>query len=120
MDPESFSLKAVLQELWSGREGMVDPEVPRIIEAWLQVIPAPWRTAVCLEGFQDGILHVLVSHPAAAQQLQLQGEILKQKMNDLLGKPLIHGMRIRTGAVSPPPPANEGLQGRKPRPVDKG
>lgn len=95
------SLKDIVSELTSGAESVIDPTVLAVIEAWQRVLPPSLRPVLCLEGFRDGLLFVLASHSVAAQQLQFQKDVLLAKMNRLLGKPLVTGIHVKTGFLSP-------------------
>ncbi|MEW6188371.1 MAG: DUF721 domain-containing protein [Thermodesulfobacteriota bacterium] len=101
MENDTKSIKSVVGELWSGGDAVIDPTITSVIAAWSRVVPKSLRSGMCLEGFREGTLHVLVSNPVVGQQLQFQKEILREKMNALLGKPLIKGFRIKSGTFAP-------------------
>jgi hypothetical protein len=103
MKDAGHPLKNILTELSSGTDPLIDPSVLAVIEAWRKVVPPSLRPALCLEGLREGVLHLLVSHPAAAQQLQFQKEVLVEKMNRLLNKPLVRGIRVKVGSFPPHP-----------------
>jgi hypothetical protein len=101
MQNDAKPLKNVVSELWTGGEAIIDPTITSIIEAWSKIVPNSLRSGMCLEGFREGTLHILVSNPVVGQQLQFQKEILREKLNALLRKPLIKGFRIKTGTFTP-------------------
>lgn len=98
-DKEVFSFKDIVQDLWTGRDTLIDPLVPALIKAWVQVIPDSLRPAVCLEGIREGTLHLLVSNPVVGQHLQFVKETIQEKINGLLGGPVVKGIRVRTGTL---------------------
>ncbi len=119
-DKEVFSFKDIVQELWTGGDTLIDPLVPALIKAWVQVIPDSLRPAVCLEGIREGTLHLLVSNPVVGQHLQFVKETIQEKINDLLGGPVVKGIRVRTGTLPEMPSAeSEASRGYKPRPFGK-
>lgn len=89
-----------MRDLLAGKDSLVDPLVPAIIEAWVRVVPESLRPGIYLEGIRDGILCLLVSNPAAGQQFQFLKDSIREKINEMLGKPVIKGIRIKAG--SPP------------------
>jgi hypothetical protein len=92
------SVKQVLENLWTGENPVIDPLIPAIIEAWSRVVPDSLRPVTSLEGIRDGILHILVSNPVAGQQLQFVKDSLGHKMNETLGRTVVKGFRIKSGA----------------------
>lgn len=95
---EIVPLKNVFEELWKGENPVLDPLVPSVIEAWCKVVPASLRSGIYLAGIRKGTLTLLVSNPAVGQQFQFLKESLQEKMNQLLGKPVIKVIRIKPGA----------------------
>jgi hypothetical protein len=115
-EKEVVPFKDIVQDLWTGGNPLIDPLVPAVIKAWGQVIPLSLRPAICLEGIREGTLHLLVSNPVAGQQLQFLKESLREKMNKLLGGPVVKGIRIKTGAFPEMPSAElEETGSHKPR-----
>jgi hypothetical protein len=115
-EKEVVPFKEIVQELWTGGNPLIDPLVPAVIKAWSQVVPESLRPAICLEGIRDGTLHLLVSNPVAGQQLQFLKESIREKINKLLGGPIVKGIRIKTGAFPEMPSAEFEQTGNyKPR-----
>lgn len=100
MDKEILPLKNVMQELLAGKDSLVDPLIPKVIEAWIRVVPESLRPGITLEGIREGSLCLLVSNPVAGQQFQFLKDSIREKINEILGKPVIKGIRIKPG--SPP------------------
>jgi hypothetical protein len=108
--------KDIVQDLWTGANPLIDPSVPAVIKAWSQVVPESLRPAICMEGIREGTLHLLVSNPVAGQQMQFLKESIREKMNRLLGGPVVKGIRIKTGAFPDIPSAKSEEPGNyKPR-----
>jgi len=119
-EKEVFSFKDIVQELWTGGDTLIDPLVPALIKAWSQVIPASLRPSVCLEGLREGTLHLLVSNPVVGQHLQFTKESIQEKINQLLGGPVVKGIRVRTGTLPEIPSAeSEATRNHRPRPPGK-
>ncbi len=100
MEREVLPFKKVMQELLAGQDLLVDPLVPAVIEAWGRVIPESLRQGISLEGIREGTLCLSVSNPAAGQQFQFLKDFVRDKINEILGKPAVRGFRMRPG--SPP------------------
>jgi hypothetical protein len=100
MEREVLPFKTVIQELLAGQDLLVDPLVPAVIEAWGRVIPESLRQGICLEGIREGTLCLSVSNPAAGQQFQFLKDFVRDKINEILGKPVVQGFRMKPG--SPP------------------
>ncbi len=100
MDKEVLPFKTVMRELLTGKDSLVDPLIPAVIEAWIRVVPESLRSGVTLEGIREGTLCLLVSNPVAGQQFQFLKDSIREKINEILGKPVVKGIRIRPG--SPP------------------
>jgi hypothetical protein len=100
MEREVLPFKTVIQELLAGQDLLVDPLVPAVIEAWGRVIPESLRHGICLEGIREGTLCLSVSNPAAGQQFQFLKDFVRDKINEILGKPVVQGFRMKPG--SPP------------------
>jgi hypothetical protein len=117
------SLGTILQGLINGGELPIDPIVPQVIELWSEMIPEALRSYICLEGLKDGILQVVVSNPAAAQQFQFLKESLRLEINRRLNQALVKEVRLKTGHLPPPdlvpnktvnaPPGNPRALSRK-------
>jgi hypothetical protein len=115
-EKEVVPFKDIVQNLWAGGSPLIDPLVPALIKVWSQVVPDSLRPAVCLEGLREGTLHLLVSNPVVGQHLQFQKESIQNKINELLGRPVVKGIRIKTGAFPEMPSAeSEGPGTHKPR-----
>jgi hypothetical protein len=115
-EKEVFPFKDVVQDLWAGGNPLIDPLVPALIKVWRQVVPESLRPAVCLEGIREGTLHLLVSNPVVGQHLQFQKESIQNKINELLGRPVVKGIRIKTGTFPEMASAeSEAPGGHKPR-----
>lgn len=95
---EVVPFKSVVEELWMGNNPVIDPLVPAVIEAWSQVVPASLRSGIYLEGVRKDTLYLLVSNPAVGQQFQFLKESLREKMNEILGKPVIKEIRVKPGS----------------------
>lgn len=119
-EKEVFPFKDIVQDLWTGGNPLIDPLVPAVIKAWSQVVPESLRPAVCLEGIREGTLHLLVSNPVVGQHLQFLKESIQKKINELLGGPVVKGIRVRTGTFPEMPSAESETTGtHKPRPPGK-
>ncbi|MBI4766452.1 MAG: DUF721 domain-containing protein [Deltaproteobacteria bacterium] len=115
-DKEIFPFKDIVQDLWTGGNPLIDPLVPAVIKVWSQVVPDSLRPAVCLEGIREGTLHLLVSNPVVGQHLQFLKESIQKKMNELLGGPVVKGIRVKSGAFPEVPSAESEATGtHKPR-----
>jgi hypothetical protein len=115
-EKEVVPIKSIVKELWTGGNSLIDPLVPAVIEAWSRVVPASLRPAICLEGIREGTLHLLVSNPVVGQQLQFLKESLREKINAILGGPIVKGIRVKAGSFPEMPSAEfEGPGHRKPR-----
>lgn len=95
---EVVPLKSIVQELWMGKNSILDPLVPAVIEAWGLVVPASLRSGIYLEGFREGRLYLLVSNPVVGQQVQFLKDSIREKINDKLGKPVVKMIRIKPGS----------------------
>ena len=119
-EKEVVPFKHIVQELWTGGNSLIDPLVPAVIEAWGLVVPESLRPAICLEGIREGTLLLLVSNPVVGQQLQFLKESIREKLNEILGGPIVKGIRIKPGAFPKNRSAEFGETGnRKPRPPGK-
>jgi hypothetical protein len=101
---ETLPIGKILQRFWEDKNPLVDPLIPRILQAWQEAVPQSLRSGLYLERFQGGILHVLISNPVAGQQFQFIKETTCQTINAHLGIPLVKGVRLKAGA---PPPEKE-------------
>jgi hypothetical protein len=120
-EKEVVPIKNIVKELWTGGNSLIDPLVPAVIEAWSRVVPESLRPAICLEGIREGTLHLLVSNPVVGQQLQFLKESLREKINEILGRPIVKGIRVRPGSF--PEMRSAGFEEpghRKPRAPGKG
>jgi hypothetical protein len=97
-EKEVLPVKKIIENLWAGENPLIDPLVPTVIEAWNRVVPGSLRPVTCLEGMREGILHILVSNPVAGQQLQLLKDSLRDEINEILGKVVVKGFRIKSGS----------------------
>ncbi len=100
-DKKMQSLGTILQGLINGGGLSIDPLVPQVIELWSEMIPEALRPYVCLEGLKDGILQVVVSNPAAAQQFQFLKESLRLGINRRLNQTMVKEVRLKTGHLPP-------------------
>ncbi len=100
MDREVLPFKTIMGELLAGKDSFVDPLVPAVIEAWLRAVPESLRPGITLEGIREGTLCLLVSNPVAGQQFQFLKDSIREKINEILGKPVVKGIRLKPG--SPP------------------
>jgi hypothetical protein len=98
MKKEAVPLKTIVQELWSGGNSVIDPLIPAVIEAWTRVVPDSIRQGICLEGIREGTLHLLVSNPVVGQQFQFLRETIREKMNVILGAPVVKEIRVKPGS----------------------
>ena len=115
-EKEVFPFKDIVQDLWTGGNPLIDPLVPALIKVWSQVVPESLRPAVCLEGIREGTLHLLVSNPVVGQHLQFLKESIQKKINELLGGPVVKGIRVKTGTFPEMPSAESEAPGtHKPR-----
>jgi hypothetical protein len=112
--------KDIVQDLWTGGDSLIDPLVPAVIKAWSRVVPESLRPAICLEGIREGTLHLLVSNPVVGQQLQFLKESIREKINEILGGPVVKGIRVKAGSFPEMRSAEfEETGNHKPRPPGK-
>jgi hypothetical protein len=97
MDEKIIPLKNIVDELWSGGNPLIDPQIPAVIEAWKRVVPESLRPGITLEGIREGTLHLSVSNPVVGQQFQFLKDSIRGKMNDLLGEPVVKRIRVKAG-----------------------
>ncbi len=97
-------INEILRDLVEGGGLPLDPVVPLILEYWPRVVPESLRPFVSLDGLRDGVLVVLVSNPAAGQELQFLKEALRNQINQGLGRTVIQEVRVKMGALPPPDP----------------
>jgi hypothetical protein len=100
MDREVLPFKTIMRELLAGKDSFVDPLIPAVIEAWLRAVPESLRPGITLEGIREGTLCLLVSNPVAGQQFQFLKDSIREKINEILGEPVVKGIRLKPG--SPP------------------
>jgi hypothetical protein len=98
MKKEIFSFKNIVQDLWTGKSPLINPLVPAVIKAWEQTVPGSLRSKIQLEGFKDGALYLIVSNPVAGQQFQFMKDSVQEKINGILGGPVIKQIRVKAGA----------------------
>jgi hypothetical protein len=117
MKKEAVPLKTIVQELWSGGNSVINPLIPAVIEAWTRVVPDSIRQGICLEGIHEGTLHLLVSNPVVGQQFQFLRETIREKMNVILGAPVVKAIRVKPGsfpAMRPTAPESGGYKSPPP------
>jgi hypothetical protein len=100
MNREILPFKTIMLELLAGKDSFVDPLIPAVIEAWLRAVPESLRPGITLEGIREGTLCLLVSNPVAGQQFQFLKDSIREKINEILGEPVVKGIRLKPG--SPP------------------
>jgi hypothetical protein len=117
---EAVSIKTIVRELWSGEHSVIDPLIPAVIEAWGRVVPDSIRQGICLEGIREGTLHLLVSNPVVGQQFQFLRETIREKINVILGAPVVKEIRVKPGTFPTNPASVPTKQGSFPemRPRD--
>ncbi len=109
MDKDVRTFKTIIGELLAGKDSLVDPLIPAVIEAWVRVVPESLRPGITLEGIREGTLCLLVSNPVAGQQFQFLKDSIREKINEVLGKPVVKGIRIKPGS---PPKTATGQTGK--------
>ncbi len=114
-DKKMQSLGTILQGLINEGGLPIDPVVPQVIELWTEMVPEAMRPYICLEGFKDGTLQVVVSNPAAAQQFQFLKESLRQEINRRLNQTLVKEVRLKTGQL---PPRDQGRKETEKNPYE--
>jgi len=117
MKKEAVPLKTIVRELWSGGNSVIDPLIPAVIEAWSRVVPDSIRQGICLEGIREGIIHLLVSNPVVGQQFQFLRETIREKINVILGAPVVKEIRVKPGSfpeMRPTAPESGGYKSPPP------
>ncbi|MBI5604899.1 MAG: DUF721 domain-containing protein [Deltaproteobacteria bacterium] len=117
MNKEILPFKAVVQELLTGKDALVDPLIPAVIDAWIQAVPESLRSGIYMEGIREGTLYLSVSNPVVGQQFQFLKDSIRGKINETLGKPVVKTIRLKPGSVEVMSPGRkEKTDSTPPRP----
>lgn len=71
----------------------------RLLRVWDDAVGPQIAPHCCCDGLRGGVVHAVVRDSAWMQRIQMNKPRILATLNELLGEPLVHDLRLRVGPL---------------------